>query len=75
MVPVAAHAFRPSFNPALAARPGLGASGDADRSHLHLKVLGDPSITGSRMPLGGPFLTADQIKLIHDWIVAGALDN
>lgn len=49
--------------------------GDPDHSYLYLKIVGDPSISGARMPFGGPFLTADQIKLIHDWILAGALDN
>ena len=27
---------------------------------------------GSRMPLGGPFLTSDELQLLHDWIAEGA---
>lgn len=30
---------------------------------------------GSRMPLGGPFLTAEEQRVLHDWIAEGALDN
>ncbi len=31
---------------------------------------------GSRMPMNGPpFLTPDELRLIHDWIAEGALDN
>jgi mono/diheme cytochrome c family protein len=46
--------------------------GDPDRSYLILKLRGDPSITGERMPLGGPYLTSDQIAGIAAWIRAGA---
>jgi hypothetical protein len=49
--------------------------GDPDNSYLYRKVQGTPSITGSRMPQGGPFLSAQQLQLIHDWIVAGAQNN
>jgi hypothetical protein len=31
---------------------------------------------GSRMPLGGPpFLSEDEIRLLHDWIAEGGNDN
>ena len=31
---------------------------------------------GARMPLNGPpFLTDDEIRLLHDWIAEGALEN
>jgi mono/diheme cytochrome c family protein len=46
--------------------------GNPDRSYLILKLRGDPSITGERMPLGGPYLTSDQIAGIAAWIRAGA---
>jgi hypothetical protein len=46
--------------------------GDPDRSYMILKLRGDPSITGERMPLGGPYLTSDQIAGIAAWIRAGA---
>lgn len=44
-------------------------------SILYQKVSQAPPF-GSRMPLGGPpFLTSDEIGLIHDWIAEGAADN
>ena len=49
--------------------------GDPDNSYLYRKVQGTPGITGSRMPFGGPFLSPQQLLLIHDWIVAGAPNN
>ncbi len=33
------------------------APGNPDASYIILKLRGDPSITGERMPLGGPYLT------------------
>jgi mono/diheme cytochrome c family protein len=51
------------------------APGDPDGSYLILKLRGDPSISGERMPLGGPYLTSDQIAGIAAWIRAGAPDN
>ncbi len=51
------------------------APGDPDHSYIILKLRGDPSITGERMPLGGPYLTSDQIEGIAAWIRAGAPDN
>ena len=47
--------------------------GSPERSYLILKLRGDPSITGQRMPLDGPpYLTAEQIDGIAAWIRAGA---
>jgi hypothetical protein len=47
--------------------------GDPERSYLILKLRGDPSITGQRMPLDGPpYLTPGQIDGIAAWIRAGA---
>jgi mono/diheme cytochrome c family protein len=46
--------------------------GNPEGSYLILKLRGDPSITGERMPLGGPYLTSDQIAGIAAWIRAGA---
>ena len=51
------------------------APGDPDHSYIILKLRGDPSITGERMPLGGPYLTSDQIEGIAAWIRAGAPHN
>lgn len=49
--------------------------GNPDASYIILKLRGDPSITGERMPLGGPYLTAEQIEGIAAWIRAGAPNN
>jgi hypothetical protein len=50
--------------------------GDPERSYLILKLRGDPSITGLRMPQDGPpFLTSEQIDGIAAWIRAGAPNN
>jgi hypothetical protein len=42
-----------------------------DASYLVKKVRGDADITGARMPQGGA-LTADEIRLIVDWVRRGA---
>jgi len=59
---------RPSVEmPALArVKPG-----DPANSYLYRKVIGS-SITGERMPFGGPYLNDAQLKLIRDWIRRGA---
>lgn len=49
--------------------------GNPDGSYIILKLRGDPRITGERMPLGGPYLSADQIAGIAAWIRAGAPNN
>ena len=50
--------------------------GSPDSSYLILKLRGDPSISGLRMPQDGPpFLTAAQIDGIAGWIRAGAPNN
>jgi mono/diheme cytochrome c family protein len=51
------------------------APGNPDGSYIILKLRGDPNITGERMPLGGPYLSADQIAGIAAWIRAGAPNN
>ncbi len=43
-----------------------------DSSYLYLKVIDDPSITGSRMPRGAPALAQELIDLLRDWIERGA---
>lgn len=45
---------------------------DPAASYLYLKVIGDPSIVGSQMPLGGQPLSAALIDLLRDWIERGA---
>jgi hypothetical protein len=46
--------------------------GDPGRSYLYLKITGDNSITGVRMPNGGPPLSAAEIETIRIWIENGA---
>ncbi|MCW8877204.1 MAG: hypothetical protein OQK04_00535 [Kangiellaceae bacterium] len=45
-----------------------------ERSFLWLKVTGN-SVAGQRMPLGLPPLSSEQIQLIEDWILNGALPS
>jgi hypothetical protein len=50
--------------------------GSPESSYLILKLRGDPSISGLRMPRDGPpYLTAEQIDGIAGWIRAGAPNN
>jgi CHRD domain/Bacterial Ig domain len=46
-----------------------------DASYLVRKLEGAPGITGSRMPLGGPFLDQATLDQVRSWITAGALNN
>lgn len=47
--------------------------GNPERSYLILKLRGDPSITGQRMPQDGPpYLSSEQIEGVAAWIRAGA---
>ena len=48
------------------------APGDPAASYLVSKTAGDPTISGSRMPLGGPSLSAAAQKLLVDWVRRGA---
>jgi len=49
-------------------------AGKADSSNIVLKLRATPPF-GQRMPQGGPFLSADEIKKFEDWINAGAKNN
>ena len=54
----------------------LVAPANADGSYLVHKLEGTgPCFVGSRMPLGGPFLSSTEIGKIRSWIAQGALDN
>jgi hypothetical protein len=50
-------------------------AGDPDNSYLIRKLEGLAGISGSRMPLGGPFLDQATIDQVKSWISAGALNN
>jgi hypothetical protein len=42
---------------------------------LLIKKLSPTPPSGDRMPQGGPYLSADSIKVIRDWIDQGAKNN
>jgi hypothetical protein len=46
--------------------------GSPDNSFLLIKLEGPPPSQGSRMPLTGPPLAAEDVALIRAWIAAGA---
>lgn len=48
------------------------APGDVAGSYMISKIQGDATITGSRMPLGGPYLPPDKGQLLVDWVRRGA---
>jgi uncharacterized protein (TIGR03118 family) len=49
--------------------------GDPANSYLIQKLEGAASISGSRMPLGGPYLDQATIDQVKAWIAAGAQNN
>jgi mono/diheme cytochrome c family protein len=46
-----------------------------DDSYIIQKLEGNPTIIGSQMPLGGPYLSDAEIQKIRDWIAQGAQKN
>jgi hypothetical protein len=50
------------------------APGDPDSSYIIQKLEGHAAV-GARMPLGGPYLSADTIAFIRQWITNGALPS
>ena len=51
------------------------APGDPENSYLIHKLEGRRGIVGSQMPKGGPFLSAEQIDVVRNWITAGAAND
>jgi hypothetical protein len=51
------------------------AAGNATGSYVVQKLEGAPTITGDRMPQGGPFLDQATIDQVKAWINAGASNN
>jgi hypothetical protein len=51
------------------------APGDAANSYVVQKLEGAPTITGARMPFGGPYLDQATIDQVKAWINAGAQNN
>jgi CHRD domain/Bacterial Ig domain len=51
------------------------APNDATNSYVVQKLEGAPTITGARMPFGGPYLDQATIDQVKAWINAGAQNN
>jgi PKD repeat protein len=70
----AGEAFTEIVNEESSQRPSLDLiePSEPDNSYLYLKVTGDPSISGSRMPRGGSALSQQLLDLLRDWIERGA---
>lgn len=69
--------IRKSVNVATLEQPNLKyvIPGDPANSYLVRKLLGAASITGGRMPLGGPYLDDATTAQVAAWIAAGALNH
>jgi len=50
-------------------------AGDPDNSYLVQKIEGAASISGVRMPFGGPYLPQSTIDVIRTWVTNGALPS
>lgn len=50
-------------------------AGDPNNSYLVQKLEGVPTISGVRMPFGGPYLPQSTIDVITTWITNGALPS
>ena len=48
------------------------APGDPAGSYMVSKIQGDSTISGGRMPFGGPYLPPDKEKPLVDWVRRGA---
>jgi len=49
--------------------------GDPDNSYMVQKIEGAASISGVRMPFGGPYLPQSTIDVIRTWVSNGALNS
>jgi len=54
--------------------PRIVVAGEPCTSVMYQKVYEAPPF-GSRMPLGGPYWSDEELQLLHDWIAEGAADN
>ena len=73
----AAQSFANLVNVASLEQPALMRvkPGDPANSYLVMKLEGTAGISGSRMPLGGPFLDQATIDKVKAWIASGAPNN
>ena len=70
----AAHSYSLLVGVASAEQPAVlrVASGDPDSSYIIQKLEGASTISGERMPRGGPYLSQATIDVIRQWITSGA---
>jgi uncharacterized protein (TIGR03118 family) len=73
----AGHSFASLVNVASQEQPALMRvkPGDPANSYLIQKLEGAAGISGSQMPLGGPFLDQATIDKVKSWIASGAPNN
>lgn len=73
----AGHTFASLVNVASQEQPALMRvkPGEPNNSYVVHKLEGSAGITGSRMPLGGPFLDQATIDEVRAWIAGGAPNN
>lgn len=73
----AAETYKSLVNVASIEQPNLlrVKPGDPTDSYVIHKLQGLAGITGSRMPLGGPYLSTATISQIESWIAAGAAND
>jgi mono/diheme cytochrome c family protein len=73
----AGHSFASLVNVASHEQPALMRvkPGDPANSYLIQKLEGAAGISGSQMPLGGPFLDQATIDKVKSWIASGAPNN
>jgi hypothetical protein len=71
------HIFTSIVNVASVEQPALKRikPGDPDNSYVVQKLEGAATITGARMPFGGPFLDQATIDQVRAWVTAGAQNN
>ena len=73
----AGHVYASLVNVASVEQPNVKrvAPGDPTNSYIIEKLEGAPGISGSRMPLGGPYLDQATIDMVSTWISQGAQNN
>ena len=72
-----AHIYASIVNVASVEQPALKRikPGDPNNSYVVQKLEGAATITGARMPFGGPYLDQATIDQVRAWVTAGAANN
>jgi CHRD domain/Bacterial Ig domain len=73
----ASHIYASIVNVASVEQPALNRikPGDPDNSYVVQKLEGAATISGVRMPFGGPYLDQATIDQVRAWVTAGAQNN